>query len=118
LLDRFLDSPRRSELEPRCDPGLFLFASGPASKDSHARLIQQAHSINNRHHEEGSHEGAIWISRLISVWGPIIHGTILFVKSTLAEQPNETLRSSLRLELSITPLEKLLDLVPNGTPQL
>jgi hypothetical protein len=32
----------------------------------------------------------------------------------LVEQPNKTLRSSLRLELSIAPLEKLLDLVPNG----
>jgi hypothetical protein len=46
---------------------------------------------------------------------PIIGGTILFHEIVLMEQPNKTLRSSLRLELSVEPLEKLLDLVPNGT---
>ena len=35
----------------------------------------------------------------------------------LLEQPYEPLGRSLRLELSIAPLEKLLDLVPNGTSQ-
>ena len=47
----------------------------------------------------------------------ILGGTILFHEIVLMEQPNKTLRSSLRLELSIAPLEKLLDLVPNGTSQ-
>jgi hypothetical protein len=54
-------------LSPGCQPGLFLFVSGPASKEAMtkmiatparygAQLIQQAHSSNNRDHEEGSHD--------------------------------------------------------------
>src|SRR5262249_27821782 len=39
------------------------------------------------------------------------------IKSCSWSSPNETQRSSFRLELSITTLEKLLDLVPNGTSQ-
>jgi hypothetical protein len=47
----------------------------------------------------------------------IVGGTILFHGVDLLEQPYEPFRRSLRLELSIAPLKKLLDVLPNGTSQ-
>jgi hypothetical protein len=53
----------------------------------------------------------------VCVSEPIVGGTILFHGLDLLEQPYEPLGRSLRLELSIAPLKKLLDVLPNGTPQ-
>ena len=53
----------------------------------------------------------------ICVSEPIVDGTILFHEVDLLEQPYEPLGRSLGLELSIAPLEKLLDVLPNGASQ-
>jgi hypothetical protein len=53
----------------------------------------------------------------ICVSAPIVGGTILFHEVDLLEQPYEPLGRSLGLELSIAPLEKLLDVLPNGASQ-
>ena len=47
----------------------------------------------------------------------VLSGTILFQEIGFAEQLYEPLGRSLRLELSVVPSQKLLDLLPNGATQ-
>jgi hypothetical protein len=47
----------------------------------------------------------------------IVRGTILFHEIGLVEQPYKSLGRSLRLELSVTRSQELLNLLPNGAAQ-